>query len=88
MLSKKAALSLWQAHDDKELVRRFLGGYSKSGSRRYGAAVLGALSPKMRSHGHLDDVHDATDALQHAFTELHAAAEDSAQAVSTASSAE
>lgn len=63
VLTKKAAISLWQAHDDKELVRRFLGGYNKSGSKKYGAAILGALSPKQRAHGHLDDVHDAMDTL-------------------------
>ena len=62
LLSKKATLSLYQASTDKELVRKFLSGYTKSGGRKYGAAIISALGARGKK-AHLDDVHDAMDTL-------------------------
>jgi hypothetical protein len=63
--AKKGALSLYQASNDSELVRRFIDGYRKGSRRRYGAAILGALEPHAhgRAKNNLDDVHDAMDTL-------------------------
>jgi hypothetical protein len=62
-VTKKGALSLYQASNDRDLMRHFVASYGKN--RRYGAALVGALSPhaKGRVKGNLDDVHDAMDTL-------------------------
>ena len=62
---KKGALSLYQASNNSELVRRFISGYRKNSKKKYGAAILGALQPHARGKvkGNLDDVHDAMDTL-------------------------
>ena len=64
-LARRTSLSLWQASNDKELVRRFVASYGKSTSKRYGAALIRVLGP--RAHGrvksNLDDAHDAMETL-------------------------
>ncbi len=64
-VAKKGALSLYQASNNSELVRRFIAGYRKDSHKKYGAAILGALEPHARGKvkGNLDDVHDAMDTL-------------------------
>ena len=65
VLAKKASLSLFAASNDRELVRRFVAGYGKSSGRRYGAALIGVLAPRVHGHtkSNLDDAHDAMETL-------------------------
>ena len=64
-LARKTSLSLWQASNDKELVRRFVASYGKSSSKRYGAALIAVLGPHVhgRVKSNLDDAHDAMETL-------------------------
>jgi hypothetical protein len=64
-VAKKGAISLYQASNNSELVRRFIAGYRKSSKMKYGAAILGALEPHAHGKvkGNLDDVHDAMETL-------------------------
>lgn len=65
VLAKKASLSLYAASNDRDLVRRFVAGYGKSSGRRYGAALIGVLAPRVHGHArsNLDDAHDAMETL-------------------------
>jgi hypothetical protein len=64
-LGRRTSLSLYQAANNRELVRRFVANYHRSGSRRMGSALAGVLVPKVGGHlrAHLDDVRDAMSTL-------------------------
>ena len=62
---RRTSLSLYQAHSDREFVRRFVASYGKSSGRRTGEALAAVLLPHAwgRTKGHIDDAHSAMTTL-------------------------
>jgi hypothetical protein len=65
-LSHRAEVSLYRAESNREVVRKWLASYGRSGGKRIGGALLPVLLP--HTHGaindHLDDVNSAMDTLK------------------------
>jgi hypothetical protein len=63
-LGRKTSLSLYQAHRDRDFVRRALAAYRRYGRRQQLEDLTGAkLPPQLADRAHLGDAHDAMTSL-------------------------
>jgi hypothetical protein len=62
-LGRRASLSLYQAHQDRDFVRRMLAAYRRSSHHRDLEDLTGAKLPAAVRKAHLDDAHDAMTSL-------------------------
>src|SRR5437879_5271253 len=63
-LGRRTSVSLYQAREDRDVVRRLLAAYRHSKGRRTGEAIAGSSMPRLvKSRLHLDDARDAMSSL-------------------------